>query len=227
MASTDQYSQYPYTPPQESPPARKTHRVRNWVVFPAVGLGGLLVAGGIVGAVAGGTHVAKNTAPPPAAPAAQASTFPTDTPASTPDDLSGPLGSTFTVSTQDNSGNDVSYDVTAVKVLDPARGADEYTTPDTGKRFAGVEFTITGDSGYSSDDANINAVIQGDDGQSYTADFSSISAGTNFNGGDFGVAAGRTQTGWVTFQLPRGVSVASVQWQPDVFGGQQPATWTP
>ncbi len=177
--------------------------------------------------MAGGTHVAKNTAPPPAAPAAQASTFPTDTPASTPDDLSGPLGSTFTVSTQDNSGNDVSYDVTAVKVLDPARGADEYTTPDTGKRFAGVEFTITGDSGYSSDDANINAVIQGDDGQSYTADFSSISAGTNFNGGDFGVAAGRTQTGWVTFQLPRGVSVASVQWQPDVFGGQQPATWTP
>jgi hypothetical protein len=129
------------------------------------------------------------------------------------------------VTTQDNSGNDVSYDVTATRILDPARGADEFTTPDKGKRFVGVQFKITGKTGYSTDNANSDASINGTDQQVYQADFSSISAGTNFNSGDFSVTAGRTQTGWVTFQIPRGVKVDTVQWQAG-FSDSQPATWT-
>jgi hypothetical protein len=150
-------------------------------------------------------------APLPSTPAAQ-------------DTLTGPLGTVFTVTSSDSSGNPVSYDVTADKVLDRAAGSDEYTTPELGSRFVGVKFTITGDAGYSSDNANNDAVLLGSDGQVYTADFSSLAAGTNFNSGDFGVTAGRTQAGWVTFQVPDGVSVTSVQWQPGT-GDQQPATW--
>lgn len=164
------------------------------------------------------TQAPASSAPPPPVPSSS--------PSSSTDSLTGPLGTTFTDTQTDSSGNADSYDVTAVKVLDPATGVDQYTTPDIGKRFIGVEFKITGDSGYSSDDANSDAVLQGDDGQVYQPDFDSISAGTNFNSGDFSVRSGQTQIGWVTFQLPRGVKVASVQWQPSSFGDQQPAIWT-
>lgn len=147
---------------------------------------------------------------------------PPSTPPDTSNDLTGPLGTTFTDTTTDQSGNDVSYDVTATKIADLARGSDQFTTPDQGNRFVGVKFRITGDTGYSSDDANNDAVLIGNDGQTYTADFSSISEGTNFNNGEFGVRAGQTQTGWVTFQVPKGVKVSSIQWAP---GSGQPAEW--
>lgn len=180
----------------------------------------------LVVAGCGSPRVTKNTAPPPAA--SQTATFPSTaaSPSSSSSEMSGPLGTKFTITTTDDSGNNVSYDVSAVRVLDPAHGTDQFSTPDSVKRFVGVKFTITGVVGYSNDDSNIDASIQGSDGQVYTADFNAISAGTNFNGGNFSVNAGSTQTGWVTFQLPHGVSVTSVQWQPG-FGGQAPAVWTP
>ena len=100
------------------------------------------------------------------------------------------------------------------------------STPDTGSRFVGVEFTISGVTGYSSDDANSDAVVIGSDGQTYQPDFDSISAGTTFNSGDLSVSPGQTVHGWVTFQLPDGMKPASVQWQADMFGSNPPATWT-
>lgn len=188
----------------------------------AAGLAGLSIL-----AVAGCSSAkASPSAPAPAQPSKAASAPAPSAPASTPDTMTGPLGSSFTVTTQDNSGKDVSYDVTAKRVLDPATGADEYTTPDAGKRFIGVKLTISGGIGYSHDDANNDVAIVGSDGQTYTPDFNSISAGTNFNDGDFSVSAGQKVTGWVTFQLPKRVSAASVQWQADIFGGSPPATWT-
>jgi hypothetical protein len=152
---------------------------------------------------------------------------PGDSPSPTAQDLTGPVGTTFTVTGSDSSGYDTSYDVTATRVLDHARGSDEFETPNSGNRFVGVKFTITGGTGYSKDDANNDAVVEGDDGQVYTADFSSLAVGTNFNSGEFNVTSGHTQTGWVTFQVPHGVKVASVQWQPNSgLSDQQPATWT-
>lgn len=211
-------------PPQ---PPRRRHTLRNILII-AAGAFLAIIAAVIVLAAAlssGSPHVkVASTATPTAAVSAPAAAAP-ETPASTPDNLTGPLGTTFTVTSTDSSGNDVSYNVTATRVLDPARGADQYTTPDIGKRFVGVQFTIAGGSGYSHDNANSDAVILGSDGQTYTPTFDSISAGTNFNAGDFSVTAGQSQIGWVTFQLPRGVSVTSVQWQPGL-GDQQPATWT-
>jgi hypothetical protein len=185
------------------------------------GLAGLAIL-----ALAGcSTAAASKDAPAPAQPSQAASAPATSAPASKAPATTGPLGTSFTVTTQDNSGNAVSYHVTAKQVLDPASGADQYTTPDAGKRFVGVQLTMVGATGYSHDDANSDAVIVGSNGQTYTSDFSSISAGTNFNSGDFSVSAGQRAAGWVTFQLPKGVSAASVQWQADVFNGNPPATW--
>lgn len=187
------------------------------------GLAGLAVLAGC------GTSVAKTPATPASSTQAPASSSAPATPAaasSSQDDLTGPVGTEYTVTTQDESGNDVKYTVAAVKVLDPARGSDEFEVPSAGSRFVGVQFKVTGDGGYAHDNANSDALVQGSDGQVYTADFSSITAGTNFNSGDFSVTSGRSVTGWVTFQVPKGVAVDSVQWQPDSFSDQQPAVWT-
>jgi hypothetical protein len=119
------------------------------------------------------------------------------------------VGSYFDV--QDDSGD--TYRVTLVKVIDPARAADDFFTPDKGKRFVGAVFRIKALKGSPQDeDANNDAVIVGGNGQSYTADFDDIVGYTNFADGVIHVAQGDTVTGAVTFQVPDRVKVAKVQW---------------
>jgi hypothetical protein len=107
---------------------------------------------------------------------------------SPPNSLSGPVGTVYTVTGQ--SGDTMT--VTLTKVIDPAQGADQFTTPGNGNPFAGAIFTITGISGTLSDDANNDATLVGSNGQTHTADFGSIAGYTNFNSGEDHVGAGRT-----------------------------------
>jgi hypothetical protein len=121
------------------------------------------------------------------------------------------IGSYFDVA--DGSGD--AYRVTLVRVIDPAQGASQFDTPDNGKRFVGTVFTIKALNGSpQNEDANTDAAVIGSNGQTYTADFSSIAGYTNFNNGSIQVAQGETQTGAVTFQVPNGVKVLEVQWTP-------------
>jgi hypothetical protein len=185
-----------------------------------LGLGGL-AALVVAGAVACASP-AVTQAPQSAAPAAQASHAPTSAaPSPSPSDqTSGSVGTTFEVT--DSQGN--KYDVTLVKVIDPAQGADSFSTPDNGKRFVGAVLTIKGVSGSSSDDTNSDAVVTGSNGQQYQADFNNIQGYTNFNSGSFNVSPGQTVTGAVNFQVPTGVSVHNVQWVPNAFTGTA-GTW--
>ena len=116
--------------------------------------------------------------------------------------------------------------VMVVKVIDPAQGADQFTTPDAGKRFVGVEVTIN-DTGKAalSDDANSTLSVIGSDSQDYSADFSSISECTNFNNGSYNIASGQSQTGCVTFQIPNAVTVAKVQFTDNAGMGSNTAQW--
>ena len=121
-----------------------------------------------------------------------------------------------TLSFQDDSG--VPYTVTLTQVIDPAQGADEFTTPNPGDRFIGAMFTITDTgNGATSDDANGDATVVGTDDQTYQADFDSLAECTNFNDGEYQLNPGESATGCVTFQLPIGVSVSKVEWSPDIF----------
>jgi hypothetical protein len=132
-----------------------------------------------------------------------------------PSQAAAGVGSYFDV--KDSSGH--TYRVALDKVIDPAQGADEFTSPDADMRFVGTVFTITALNGSPSDeDANINAVIVGSDGQTYTADFDAIAGYTNFNDGAIQAAQGEKTTGAVTFQVPTGVKVAKVQWTAGGFG---------
>ena len=121
----------------------------------------------------------------------------------------GKVGSGFDL--QDGSGD--TYRVTLVKVIDPARGADQFSSPDTGKRFVGLVFRIKALTGSpQNEDANNDAVLVGGNGQTYSADFDDIAGYTNFDSGSIHVAQGDTVTGAVTFQVPDGVTVSKVQW---------------
>jgi hypothetical protein len=121
----------------------------------------------------------------------------------------GQVGSSFEL--KDGSGN--AYQVTLTKVIDPAEGENQVTVPDSGKRFVGLVFRVKALTGSPKDeDANNDAVVIGGNGQNYSADFDGIAGYTNFTQGAIHVSQGETVTGSVTFQLPNGVTVSTVQW---------------
>ena len=121
----------------------------------------------------------------------------------------GKVGSQFDL--QDGSGD--TYQVTLVKVIDPARGADQFSSPDSGKRLVGLIFKVRALIGSpKNEDANTDAVLVGGNGQNYSADFDGIVGYTNFDNGVIHVTQGDTVTGSVTFQLPDRVKVSKVQW---------------
>ena len=121
------------------------------------------------------------------------------TPTSTqPASAPGSTGTYFKV--QDATGN--SYEVALVKVIDPAQGVDQFTSPASGKRFAGLEFTIKGLSGtLQAEDANNDAFAFGAGGQKYSADFDALAGYTNFDEGAIHVSKDQTVTGTVTFEI--------------------------
>jgi hypothetical protein len=174
------------------------------------GIGAVVVASIAISALS--SHGSGVTTSPPGNSAAGADTA---SPAATHSAAPAGIGSYFDV--QDSSGN--TYRVTLVKIIDPAQGADQFSTPDNGKHFVGAVFMIRALKGSpQNEDANNNAVIVGGNGQSYTADFDNIAGYTNFDNGTIHVAQGDTQTGSVTFQVPHGVKVTKVQWSPGAFG---------
>jgi len=121
----------------------------------------------------------------------------------------GRVGASFKL--DDGSGHD--YQVTLVKVIDPARGANQFSRPDSGKRFVGLVFRIKALTGSpQSEDANNDAVLVGGNAQDYPADLNRIAGYANFDHGTIRVAPGETVTGAVAFQVPDGVAVLKVQW---------------
>ena len=121
----------------------------------------------------------------------------------------GTVGSSFDL--KDGSGN--LYQVTLVKVIDPARPVNQFNSADGGKRLVGAVFTIKALTGSPQDeDADNDAVLVGGNDQHYEANFDAIAGYTNFDSGVIHVAQGDTVTGSVTFQVPDGVTVSKVQW---------------
>lgn len=129
------------------------------------------------------------------------------------------------LSFKDENGD--AYSVQLVQVIDPAQGADQFTTPNTGDRFVAAVFKIT-DTGSASisDDANDNASIVGSDDESYSADFDSVAECTNFNSGTYQVAPGESLTGCVVFQIPTSVNISKVEWSPTSGFGGSFGQWT-
>ena len=177
-----------------------------------------VAAAAVMLGVAGCSSIAKTSAPSPAAATAPASSTAVPAPTSS---LSGPVGTSYAVT--DASGNKMS--VTLTLVIDPAQGADQFTSPQSGNRFVGAVFDIKGINGTVSDDANNDATLIGSNGQTYTADFDSIAGYTNFNHGEYSVSAGESSVGAVTFQVPEAVTVSKIEWSANGALGGAPAEW--
>ena len=215
----------PYDPntPAGPPPAvsRKRHHYIRWIL---AGLGSLILLIVILGIVtptaaqrSGITVPAPSPSSSTSAPATQAS-VPPQWPVR-PVRLRLARWVPVTVTSSDGT----SYDVTMTAVRQNVYpGA--YETPQTaGDHFAAVQFTVKGDSGSTADDANSDAAAIGSDGQQYSPAFNFDSL-PNFSSGEFHISPGVSVSGWVAFELPPGVTVASVQWAPSLDGSA--ATWT-
>ena len=164
----------------------------------------------------GTIHSSPATSAPTRASAAPASA------ASSP--ATAPVGSDYTIT---DSSDGVKYDVKLTKVISPATPANSFFAADPGKHLVGAIFSVTGDTGTAKDDANLTATLNGSDGQVYQASFDGIAGYTNFSSGDFTVTPGHTEVGEVTFSVPDGVKVATVQWTPaGGFGTGATSTWT-
>jgi hypothetical protein len=176
----------------------------------------LAVAAAVLG-IAGCGNITKEGQPSPDAKcAAPASGKPAPSPSNS---LSGPVGTRYEV-----PGLTGQMSIILRRVIDPAHGADQFTTPASGCRFVGAVFTITGISGTLSVDANHQATLIGSNGQTYTADSHSIAGHTNLSNGEYTVRAGEKSKGAVTFQVPLTVKVAKIEWSANrLVGG--PVEW--
>lgn len=187
----------------------------------------------VAGALAAGTALAVAACGPVVARTAPAalpsvftpppSAFAPDTPAPLPA-TSGPLGTSFTVTTTDDADNPVTYTVTLTKVDQHARLAPYQSTSLPGDHMAAARFTVTGVSGQEHDDANSAAAAIGADTTEYAPSYLAVADGPNFSYGTFTAGPGQSVSGWVSFEVPAGASLASVSWQPSFEGPS--ATWT-
>jgi hypothetical protein len=102
--------------------------------------------------------------------------------------------------------------VTATQLVDPATAASGSGLPDSGYRFVAVDVTLSNPntSGTIEGDANYSTTVTGSDGQTYSADYGTVSGCTNFAYGDFQIPPSDSATGCVVFELPTSVTVQSV-----------------
>jgi hypothetical protein len=105
-----------------------------------------------------------------------------------------------------------------VQIIDPASDANGLG-PNPGTRYVAVQFGFEGRSRIFDDDADVEATVTGSDGQTYTPQLSSPAGCTNFAYGQVTLASGGKATGCVMFQLPTGVSVATVDYGGRLGGG--------
>jgi hypothetical protein len=131
------------------------------------------------------------------------------------------VGASFTVLNQRNQNESVKL----VSVIDPATGQNGIT-PNAGDRFVGVEIQITNQSKtVDSGDANNNTSVVGSNEQVYSADFDPLSECTDFNSGQYNLSPGEPEIGCVAVQIPTGVSVAKVKYNPSSGFSTNNAEW--
>ncbi len=180
-------------------------------------LGGIVVLSIIAVAVNGGSKPTVNTT---------ATTANTSKTSSSSSKSSSTASTTAHVGATVDVGGSKGLAVTLNQVIDPASGADQYTTPDAGNRFVAVDVKIVNNGTAAfSDDANSDVTLIGTDNQSYTADFDDVSECTNFNEGQYTLAPGESATGCVVFQVPDAVNTAKVQFQTQSGLSQSTGEW--
>ena len=115
--------------------------------------------------------------------------------------------------------------VKLVKIISRARGADEFNTPDPGKRFYAAQFRLTdiGSIAYSDSPSNGAAVVDSN-GQSYQADISDVFGCQSFPGTE-NIAVGSSGLGCIVFQVPKHAKITEIQFTLDSGMASQIGQW--
>ncbi|MFJ2305557.1 DUF4352 domain-containing protein [Streptomyces sp. NPDC087787] len=116
-------------------------------------------------------------------------------------------------------------DVTVVKIADPGKPADEFTEPDAGKRFVGVQFQLvnTGKAVYSDSPSN-GAQVADSEGQQFDSTFADITAGPSMSS-SLKLKPGAKGLGWIVFEVPKGSKLDAVQFTMDSGFADQTGEW--
>ncbi len=115
--------------------------------------------------------------------------------------------------------------VTLVKWVDPAKGSDEFTSPDAGKRFVAVQLRITNTGKGVYDDSPSNGVTLADtQGQQFDADFNEVSAGPSM-AAEVKLQPGAKTLAYVVFQVPKASKAASLQFAMDSGFADEAGEW--
>lgn len=110
--------------------------------------------------------------------------------------------------------------VTPVKVIQTAKGADEFTSPDKGKRFFAVRFRIKDLGSASYNDAPSNGAEAIDSkGQQFDADINDIAEGQSLPASTK-LAPGESALGYIVFQVPKHATIVKIQFGEDSGFGQ-------
>jgi hypothetical protein len=178
----------------------------------AIAASGLLLAGcGSLGAGTVNTNAANTTAA-------------THAPASTGSKKAG-LGDAISL-TGEKTGDSIA--VTLVKVVDPDRTGDQYSTPAAGTRYVSIQLRLknTGAGSYS-DDPQIDVTVKDAKGQTYQPDFAAdqMGAGPQLSS-SVDLAAGDVALGTLTFDVPAGEKVVQVVYALNAGMYGNAAEWT-
>jgi hypothetical protein len=116
-------------------------------------------------------------------------------------------------------------DVTVVKVADPAKSANEFLEPDSGKRLVGVQFQLvnTGKAAYSDSPSN-GAQVADSEGQQFDSTFADITAGPSMSSG-LKLKPGAKGLGWIVFEVPKAAKLDTVQFTMDSGFADQTGEW--
>ncbi|RFU88493.1 DUF4352 domain-containing protein [Streptomyces triticagri] len=116
-------------------------------------------------------------------------------------------------------------DVTVTKVVDNAKAADEFTEPQSGNRFYGVQFKLTNTGSKAYDDSPSNGVKVADaEGQQFDATIADITAGPSMAAG-VKLSPGAKGLGWIVFEVPTGSKITTVQFAMDSGFSDQTGEW--
>lgn len=223
-----------YTPPQQQwayapAPGRAPRGGRRTTILASAGA---LLVGLFIGysaghsstttTASGSSPIVTNAAPAATtASAGPASTSAPAKPAAPSSAAPAKVGSAIVLAGQSSE----KMTVTLVKVTDPAKGADEYTTPAAGKHFVAVQLRLLNSGTVAYQDSPDNgARLVGADGSQFDPTVATTTVGTGF-GGHVNVAPGATALGVITFEVPDGAKPAQFQFALDSGFADQTGQW--
>ena len=127
-----------------------------------------------------------------------------------------------TLDLQSQSGRH--FQITLTQVVDPAHSTG-HTSAKSNKRFVATMFRVTNTSGQAlSGDGTFDANLVGSDGQTYLPDHQSLTdcAGETTQ---YHIAAGKSATSCVPYQVRKSVTIAKVQFFPAAGSAKDYGEW--